>query len=184
MTEDEVRAVEPGLYRVFWRDGTRSVAAVGGPSGSLKWISPVDWCQTHTDAKVTWSLVDHIERIIPNQERVATTPESTPPPKWAPWATCRSYPNGPIPISGPPCSSCAFWNPEKGPAPDHHLVTVVRCCTSKHWFNDFSCYRGRPVPEPVKYCRSCLRPTTTAPLPTCLVNGHEVSLKTAVEVTP
>lgn len=63
MTEDEVREIEPGLYRVTWNTVTeKSLAAVGISPEGTPWLAPTNW--THLAGKTdVWEHVASLERI-------------------------------------------------------------------------------------------------------------------------
>ena len=48
--------LKPGIYRVFWRDGGASIAAVGVGSNGDNWIAPTNWIEP-----VTSKLANHPE---------------------------------------------------------------------------------------------------------------------------
>lgn len=43
MTKEEVGNLKIGLYRVFWNNGSYSLAAIGLFYSGEKWIAPVNW---------------------------------------------------------------------------------------------------------------------------------------------
>lgn len=45
MTRDEAKKLPIGLYRIFWKDGGWSLAAVGMNSVGDRWLAPVNWLE-------------------------------------------------------------------------------------------------------------------------------------------
>ena len=63
MTEDQVRQLPLGLYRVYWLSGGMSVAAVGMDSAGNHWLAPTNWVDPlnqSTSSVDTWARVDSI----------------------------------------------------------------------------------------------------------------------------
>ena len=63
MTEQEVGALSPGLYIVYFFDdvGSESLAAIGVTLKNKRWLAPVNWCRTTTKQE-DWDMV---ARAIP-----------------------------------------------------------------------------------------------------------------------
>lgn len=64
MTKAEVNDLVPGIYRVFWKAGGESVAAVGvvdlsGP----RWLAPINWTTPVTD-QLHWRSVAFVRKIM------------------------------------------------------------------------------------------------------------------------
>lgn len=57
------RRLLPGIYRVTWKGGTRSVAAVGVASNGDRWIAPVHWVSPSKDGHA-WRFVESVEPLI------------------------------------------------------------------------------------------------------------------------
>lgn len=64
------RAGEPdgltiGLYRIYWRDGSTSLASVGMLHDGLHWFAPINWTAKDTTgiACTNWSYVHRVERV-------------------------------------------------------------------------------------------------------------------------
>ncbi|KFL31720.1 hypothetical protein JP75_06505 [Devosia riboflavina] len=65
-------AVDPGLYRVHWKSGGTSLAAIGMMSDGNRWIAPTNWlrpCEMPSAGE--WAEIDRIEKIEAEQEPVA-----------------------------------------------------------------------------------------------------------------
>lgn len=62
LTKKQVRALEPGLYILDWKDGGRSQAAVGVTKDGGRWLAPVNWVSA-TDDQRYWKLVKSATRL-------------------------------------------------------------------------------------------------------------------------
>jgi len=72
MTEDQVRQLPLGLYRVYWLSGGMSVAAVGMDSAGNHWLAPTNWSLSRgSDLTAYWSGVDSIELITTQADEIA-----------------------------------------------------------------------------------------------------------------
>ncbi len=56
MTKAETREMKPGLYRIWWKDGGCSIAAVGVLSNGDKWLAPTNWVHP-TEEQGVWRMV-------------------------------------------------------------------------------------------------------------------------------
>jgi hypothetical protein len=54
MTEKEVAIVQPGLYRLHWKDGGTSLAAIGCEINGGRWLAPTNWVMPVTTADERW----------------------------------------------------------------------------------------------------------------------------------
>jgi uncharacterized protein (TIGR00645 family) len=66
MTKAEAQATKRGLYRVFWKSGGSSIAAVGSTSSGSRWLAACNWVGITTDQDrldETWEMVDKLELI-------------------------------------------------------------------------------------------------------------------------
>lgn len=52
-----------GLYRVFWKSGGSSLAAVGVTNDGGRWLAPINWIKPSTNF-TEWDRIDHLERIV------------------------------------------------------------------------------------------------------------------------
>jgi hypothetical protein len=65
MTKVEAKKLPLGLYRLFWKTGGSSLAAVGqGPNGD-RWMAPVNWVEV--GFADSWRMVDRVEKIVTEQ---------------------------------------------------------------------------------------------------------------------
>jgi len=58
--KEEILDCKHGVYRIHWRDGSSSVASIGGMHNGNRWVAPSNW--TSKDSP-TGLLKDHIESI-------------------------------------------------------------------------------------------------------------------------
>jgi hypothetical protein len=61
-----VRKLEPGLYRIFWKDGSQSDGAVGMLHDGRRWLAPTNWATINDDFIATtrhWKIVKAVEPI-------------------------------------------------------------------------------------------------------------------------
>lgn len=62
MKKEDVKKLPNGLYRVFWKSGGGSEAAVGMTSDGSRWLAPTNWTAPTLDQKY-WQRVERVERI-------------------------------------------------------------------------------------------------------------------------
>lgn len=55
--------LEPGIYRIRWKDGRTSLAAVGRTKNSYSWCAPIDWCGSD-GTEFLWDQVEAVTRIL------------------------------------------------------------------------------------------------------------------------
>lgn len=48
-----------GLYRIFWKTGGSSLAAVGMGNDGTRWLAPTNWVAPSADPSKTWDLVEY-----------------------------------------------------------------------------------------------------------------------------
>lgn len=66
MKQEEVNKIAPGLYRVAWKSGGSSLAAVGITANGTRWLAPTNWITVVTDpARVyrAWGDVESVRRV-------------------------------------------------------------------------------------------------------------------------
>lgn len=66
MTQEQVRMVMHGLYRVYWKDGGQSLASVGSLPDGTRWLAPANWVSVPMDrdgAVRAWRSVAYLEII-------------------------------------------------------------------------------------------------------------------------
>lgn len=63
MTKREAQKLDHGLYRIYWKSGGVSEAAVGSLYDGTRWFAPTNWTAKTTDGIVStaWRRVDHTE---------------------------------------------------------------------------------------------------------------------------
>jgi len=66
MTIKESNKLSYGLYRLYWKDGGSSIAAVGGLHNGVHWFAPTNWTSSTVAgiACTKWRLVKRVELII------------------------------------------------------------------------------------------------------------------------
>lgn len=69
MTQTEARKLPHGLYRIFWKEGGSSLAAMGSVYNGDRWIAPCNWTSDRIGyAQVATTLsfkkVERMELII------------------------------------------------------------------------------------------------------------------------
>lgn len=60
MKIDEAMKLKNGLYRIWWRDNSTSLASVGRTENGTPWLAPTNWVSVLTghDAGKVWRSVD------------------------------------------------------------------------------------------------------------------------------
>lgn len=56
MTETEFNTLDPGLYVIYWKTGTKSLACVGKKNNNNRWIACASWVSTNMLANM-WELI-------------------------------------------------------------------------------------------------------------------------------
>lgn len=56
-----------GLYRIFWKSGGSSLAAIGITNDGGRWLAPINWT-TPAAAFTDWAAIDHLERVVEGYE--------------------------------------------------------------------------------------------------------------------
>lgn len=66
MEQKDVKQLEPGLYRIYWRDGGSSLASVGMEADGARWLAPTNWVvpATSSQAKKNWQKVVRVEKLM------------------------------------------------------------------------------------------------------------------------
>jgi hypothetical protein len=61
------RVAAHGLYRIHWKSGGTSLAAIGSMSNGNRWIAPTNWLAPSTDpSSSSWAEIERLERIDPD----------------------------------------------------------------------------------------------------------------------
>jgi hypothetical protein len=66
MTRKEANKLALGVYRIFWKSGGSSVAAVGFDYKGNRWIAPCNWITLPVsvpDGTKAWRAVERVELI-------------------------------------------------------------------------------------------------------------------------
>lgn len=61
-TDFDPSTVVPGIYRIYWKDGGESLAAVGVKKDGARWLAPTNWVEPSDDI-MNWMSVDRIDRV-------------------------------------------------------------------------------------------------------------------------
>lgn len=68
MEKPDVKKLNSGLYKIYWKEGGSSLAAIGvTPKGNM-WMAPTNWCEISTnqingDGEYTWVDVEKVEQL-------------------------------------------------------------------------------------------------------------------------
>lgn len=65
MTKEDAQKLTNGVYRVFWKSGGCSVAAIGRNVAGGAWLAPANWVSVDSTGR-HWRLVDRVELIAAN----------------------------------------------------------------------------------------------------------------------
>lgn len=70
MSQQEIKEMPNGLYRIYWKEGGSSLAAVGCIYNGDRWMAPCNWTSRDYDyPKVAtchnWRKVERVELIVP-----------------------------------------------------------------------------------------------------------------------
>lgn len=60
MNKQEFYNLRLGLYKIFWKSGGHSVAAVGNSRSGVRWIAPCNWVMP---SLVTEGILEEIARV-------------------------------------------------------------------------------------------------------------------------
>ncbi|HET8688674.1 MAG TPA: hypothetical protein VFM18_18825 [Methanosarcina sp.] len=63
MTKQEANSLPPALYRVYWKSGGTSYAAVGIRDNGSRWLAPCNWI-VPTVEPGWWRMVERIELLV------------------------------------------------------------------------------------------------------------------------
>lgn len=58
-----VRELKPGLYKIYWKEGGSSLAAVGLDFSGRRWLAPTNWISV--PAFNVWPMVEKVELLEP-----------------------------------------------------------------------------------------------------------------------
>jgi len=65
MTKDEVQTLRHGLYLIHWKNGGKTLAAIGSKYNGDRWICCTNWTSaadkgTDTYKQETWDAIDKV----------------------------------------------------------------------------------------------------------------------------
>ena len=52
MKKEEVMKLKHGVYKIYWKDGGESLAAVGSLYSGMRWLAPCNWVSEEEDIKI------------------------------------------------------------------------------------------------------------------------------------
>ncbi len=61
MKREEVQLLEHGLYKIWWKSGGHSLAAVGSLSNGKRWMAPTNWITVPSTTH--WPIVKKVKLI-------------------------------------------------------------------------------------------------------------------------
>ncbi len=63
MTQKKAQQLAHGLYRIYWKDGGMSEAAVGSLYNGKRWFAPTNGSafSAYGIASTNWKIVSHVE---------------------------------------------------------------------------------------------------------------------------
>lgn len=61
MNRIEVKKLKLGLYKIYWKNGDTSLAAVGMTESGSKWLAPTNWVFPASVFKQTWF---HVKKAV------------------------------------------------------------------------------------------------------------------------
>lgn len=66
MTNQQARKLLPGIYRIYWKGGGNSIAAVGVLHSGNRWFAPTNWTSPAPPgiASGNWKMVDDVESFV------------------------------------------------------------------------------------------------------------------------
>ena len=62
MKKAEVKKIPLGLYKVYWKSGGHSLAAIGMIENGDKWLAPINWVRPTEDQDI-WRRVEKLKLI-------------------------------------------------------------------------------------------------------------------------
>ena len=102
MNYSDVQDMKHGIYRIHWKEGGSSLAAVGSDHNGFRWFAPTNWISGNS---TNWDVVDYVTQIhIASEQPV---PESDEEPEAFDWSKSR------------------FWN-DPDNTPNQALIDLMR----------------------------------------------------------
>lgn len=65
MSEAELQSCPLGLYKVWWKSGGSSLAAIGMMSDGKRWIAPTNWVSPGKATTKGWGGIKRIKPVGP-----------------------------------------------------------------------------------------------------------------------
>ena len=70
MNMSEVNKLHHGIYRVFWRNGKSSLAAVGSNDAYQRWLAPINWTRLFdSDVAPSWRGIEKVILIAVEEDQ-------------------------------------------------------------------------------------------------------------------
>ena len=66
MTKKEAKLLNIGIYRLYWKEGGHSMAAVGRLFDGNTWFAPVNWVSSHGPGSIStdWKRVSWAKQLL------------------------------------------------------------------------------------------------------------------------
>lgn len=65
MVGKEYRQLKPGFYKLHWKSGGTSLAAIGVTADGHRWIAPINWVSISAENSVKhWRLIEKVEELV------------------------------------------------------------------------------------------------------------------------
>ena len=62
---DDMKSCKLGLYEVFWKSGSSSIASIGNMHNGVRWIAPANWTnESDPTGRLDDIMIDSIDRIV------------------------------------------------------------------------------------------------------------------------
>lgn len=59
MTKAEIKTYPLGIFKIYWKSGGSSMAAIGQIENGDRWLAPVNWTHTTEDQHI-WQRVERV----------------------------------------------------------------------------------------------------------------------------
>ena len=78
MNYSDVQELKHGIYRIHWKEGGSSLAAVGSDVAGNRWLAATNWVSGSTTSTTRWEEVDYITQIHIASEQPVLEPDEEP----------------------------------------------------------------------------------------------------------
>lgn len=62
MTKKSGNKLRLGIYRLYWKSGGHSIAAIGNQKNGERWVAPINWIYPDTEGKC-WKQILRVELL-------------------------------------------------------------------------------------------------------------------------